>query len=207
MSEHSASVPFNPYPQGVLRTLLRFPLLLHRVGLGWVLGQFNIMVLTTRGRSSGAARHTVLEFRRHGSKLYAISVWGTQTHWYRNLLQDPSVTVQIGSSERSAVAAVVDDPAEALRALYMFQRTGAIYEAVIAYMAQSGSGDLRTLKQIAPQFTVVRFDLTDDTPALQGIRPTHRWVLPVLVVLLLALLLVRGSGYERKSADGYGQAN
>lgn len=207
MSEQSASVPFIPYPQGVLRSLLRFPLLLHRIGLGWVLGQFSIMVLTTRGRSSGLPRHTVLEFRRHGSKLYVISGWGTQTHWYRNLQHDPAVTVQIGSPEQAARATIVDDPAEALRALYMFQRTGPVYEAIIASMAQAGSGDLRTLKQIAPQFTVVRFDLTAGTPPLQGLRPTHRWVLPVMLIVLVLLLLVQRSAYGRKSADGHGQAN
>jgi deazaflavin-dependent oxidoreductase (nitroreductase family) len=201
MNDQPASNPILPYPQGALRNLLRFPLLLHRVGLGWILGQLNIMVLTTRGRSSGLARHTVLEFRRHGSKLYAISGWGSQPHWVRNLQQDAAVTIQIGNRELAASARVVDDPAEALRALYMFQRTGPVYEAVLANMSQAGSGDLRSLKQVANQFTVVRFDLVGGTPPLEGIRPTHRWVLPVVLGVLIVLLLVQRTAQGRGTID------
>lgn len=201
MNESSTSMPILPYPQGALRSLLRLPLLLHRVGLGWILGHLKIMVLTTRGRSSGLPRHTVLEFRRHGSKLYVVSGWGAQPHWFRNLKQDRAVTIQIGTQELAASARIVEDPAEALRALYMFQRTGPVYEAVLANMGQTTSGDLRSLKQVAGQFTIVRFDLIGGMPPLIGVRPTHRWVLPAVFMVMILLLLARRVTQRRESTN------
>ena len=67
-----------PYPQGLGRWLLRLPLLLYRLGLGWLANSFRLMVLTTWGRKSGLPRHTAIEYRAHGSKIYVISAWGSR---------------------------------------------------------------------------------------------------------------------------------
>ncbi|MGB1288645.1 MAG: nitroreductase/quinone reductase family protein, partial [Aggregatilineales bacterium] len=52
------------------------PLYLHRIGLGIVFAPFPFIVLTTRGNRTGQARHVVLEWRRHGSRYYLVSVNG-----------------------------------------------------------------------------------------------------------------------------------
>jgi hypothetical protein len=54
-----------PYPQGLLRYLVRSPMVLLSLGMGRLLRPMNLLVLTTKGRKTGEARHTVLEYRRH----------------------------------------------------------------------------------------------------------------------------------------------
>ena len=113
---------FIPYPTGLLRLALRMPLTLFRLGLGDLLNALRLLVLTTRGRKSGQARHVAVEYRRHGSKIYMISGWGERPDWYQNLLADPLVTIQLGRHTLSALADKVTDPAEALRAVNLFRR-------------------------------------------------------------------------------------
>jgi len=187
IEEHS---DFIPYPQsGLLKFIFRLPLLLHHIGLGWVLSPAHLLVLTVRGRKSGKARHTVLEYRRHGSKLYIISAWGERPQWFKNMQADPQVTVQFGVQERAARAQRVDDPAEALRALYMFQRTSPLYEAILAGLSSAEDINLRTLKQVYGEFTIVRLDLQQDAPPLPGIQPRHGWVGWALILSVIAALL------------------
>jgi deazaflavin-dependent oxidoreductase (nitroreductase family) len=159
-----------PYPQGLLRHLVRSPMVLLSLGMGRLLRPMNLLVLTTKGRKTGEARHTVLEYRRHGSKLYIVSVWGKRPHWLANLLEDPNVTVQLGQKEIAAKASLVSDSSESLRALYMFQRTGPVYEAILANMSSADSMDLRSLKKVAGEFTVVRLDIALGSPSLQGVQ-------------------------------------
>lgn len=179
-----------PYPQGMLKFILRAPMVFHQIGLGWIMRSVRLMALTTRGRKSGKPRHVILEYRRHGSKLYVISGWGDKPHWVRNLVASPDVTIQVGQQDMSARATVVEDSAEALRALYMFQRTGPVYEAVIANMsnADSDSLDLRRLKLVAGEFTVVRFDVTNAPPPMTGIQPPIPGVPFILAGILASMI-------------------
>jgi deazaflavin-dependent oxidoreductase (nitroreductase family) len=160
-----------PYPQGIVRQLLRAPMFLLALGLGWTLRPMKLLVLTTKGRKSGQERRTVLEYRRHGSKLYVVSAWGSRPNWLNNLQADSTVTVQLGQKAIAAKASLVTDSAEALRALYMFQRTGPVYEALLANMSNADSVDLRSLKRVAGEFTVVRLDMLHGAPSLAGIQP------------------------------------
>lgn len=194
--------PLIPYPRGILRTILRLPLLLHRLGWGALLAPAPLMILTTRGRITGLPRPVVLEYRRHGSKLYVVSGWGTRPQWYRNLQQDASVTVQLGTKARAARASQVRDSAEALRALYMFQRTSGLYDTLLASMSSADSLDLRKLADVADEFTVVRFDLREGPPPLPGVEPSLRWLGNLLLLLGAGLLLARLLwGLWRKRSD------
>lgn len=174
-----------PYPKGLLKVLVRLPMIFHQLGLGGVLRPLRLMAVTTQGRNSGLARHTILEYRRHGSKLYVVSGWGDKPHWVKNISKTPAVTVQFGQQELGANATIVSDSAEALRALYMFQRTGGVYEMLLANMSNAESIDLRTLKKIADKFTVVRFDLTKMPAPLRGIQPIN----PALPIVIMASMM------------------
>ncbi|MDQ7025194.1 MAG: nitroreductase family deazaflavin-dependent oxidoreductase [Anaerolineae bacterium] len=170
-----------PYPKGFWRIIARLPLYLQQAGLGWVLRLFPVIILTTQGRKSGLARHAVLEYRRHGSKLYLISAWGEQPQWYKNLVQQDSVTVQFKGQEWQAKASTVTDPGEAMRALYMFKRTSPLYEMILASMSSASTIDLRTLKAVSSEFTVVRLDLLDEKPTLEGVAVKNRWIAPIIL--------------------------
>lgn len=177
------SPPGLPDPRGPLRIFLRAPLLLYRIGLGRSMRFVPFLILTTRGRKSGLPRHVMLEYRRHGQKIYVVSGWGTTTQWYKNLLADPTVTLQLGTRDLAAHASTVTNPAEAFRALYMFRRKSPIYAAIFARMSTAEKVSATTLADISDEFTVVRFDLkADQQPPLTGIRPSNDWIGPVMAL-------------------------
>ncbi len=183
-------------PQGIARSISRFPISLYRLGWGGVLNWLPMLVMTTKGRRSGAPRHVMVEFRRHGSKYYVFSGWGERTDWYRNLLQNPRVTIQHGAHVFAADARPVEDKAEALRALYLFTRNSRLYELVFAGMSSARSADLSTLAEVAQEFTLVRLEPNDDEPELPPVelydehtrQLANVFALIILVRLLLFLI-------------------
>jgi deazaflavin-dependent oxidoreductase (nitroreductase family) len=183
-----------PYPAGGTKYLLRAPLLLYRLGLGSLLNVFRLVVLTTQGRKSGLPRHTVVEYRMHGTKVYVISAWGERPHWVQNLLAHPHATLQAGSRTYGATAHPVTDNSEILRALFLFRkRAPALYDAIIARLTDAESVDARSLPDLAEQFTVMRFDLCQGDP-MPGLKRDLTWVWGVWALSLaglLALLVMR----------------
>jgi deazaflavin-dependent oxidoreductase (nitroreductase family) len=85
---------------------MRSPLLLYRVGLGWVMGE-RFLRLTHRGRKSARVRDTVLEVAgrdRESGTYYVASGWGEGSHWFRNIEKTPGVGVQVGGRKFKARA-------------------------------------------------------------------------------------------------------
>lgn len=76
--------------------MLRLPVVLYRLGLGWLLGE-RFLMLNHIGRKTGQLRKTVLEVVGidHGT-YYIVSGWGYNSNWYRNLLAQPDTTIQVG---------------------------------------------------------------------------------------------------------------
>ena len=99
-------MPGKTRPRGLLRLFLRFPIVLYRLGLGWLLDD-RFLMLTHIGRSSGQPRRVVLEVVQHdhatGAYIIA-SGWGETSHWVRNIAATPRVTVQVGLRTWPAVA-------------------------------------------------------------------------------------------------------
>jgi len=193
---------FIPYPTGLLRLALRMPLTLFRLGLGDLLNSLRLLILTTRGRKSGQARHVAVEYRRHGSKIYIISGWGERPDWYQNLLTDPLVTIQLGRHALSALADKVTDPAEALRAVNQFRRDAPTrYDAVLGRLVDDEISGIN-LPDVSHQFTIVRLDIIADEPLLAGLAMDRIWVWPAAIIgltLLVALLGRMKSDSEEKS--------
>jgi deazaflavin-dependent oxidoreductase (nitroreductase family) len=166
-----------PYPKGLVREALRLPIALYRMGLGHGVDLFHIMILTTRGRRSGQPRYTPVEYRRHGSRYYAISAWGAQPHWYRNLTEDPVVTIRQGKRVFQACAQVVEQNSEALLVLHLFRRHNPLlYDAILARVGNVQTLDPRSLPDLAHQYTIVRFDPQPDQPLLPAPPSDLRWV-------------------------------
>ncbi|NDU71868.1 nitroreductase family deazaflavin-dependent oxidoreductase [Actinomadura sp. DSM 109109] len=83
-------------PTGLRRLLWRLPIRLYRVGLGPLLGR-RVMLLTHTGRKSGLPRQVVIEVVQHDEDGYvAASGFGPRADWYRNVMANPDVTLQIG---------------------------------------------------------------------------------------------------------------
>ena len=177
-----------------VQTLSRAPLLLYQLGWGPALDWLPLLALTTRDCDTGGPRHTALEYRRHGSKLYLVCGLGEATDWYKDIEAEPGVTIQHGAQIHAARAVRVGDPAEALRALYAFSRNSWLYESLFARMSSANAADLNTLTEVAAEFTVVRIEPSDDAPELppapQFSQPVRQLATIAALLLLLRLVLI-----------------
>ena len=180
------------HPQGFARFIFRLPLYAYKLGWGPAMNWLPLLILTTKGRKSGKARHIVIEYRRHGSKYYVVS-WSKDADWYQNAMQNPRVAIQRGSHIFDAAARPVENPAEALGALYMFSRNSWIYETLFARMNSAHTADLNTLAEVVEEFTVVRLEPSADPPELPPAplhsQPTRRLALAFVLLMGLRLLL------------------
>lgn len=111
-------------PRGLLRRLLRAPIILYRVRLGWLLGR-RFVYVAHRGRRSGQRRETVLEVVRYDPDLpeiFIVSGWGTTSDWYRNLRTSPALEVRLGARRFVAPRQRFLDPEETMMLLRDYQR-------------------------------------------------------------------------------------
>jgi deazaflavin-dependent oxidoreductase (nitroreductase family) len=81
-----------------------------------------VLVITTRGRKSGLWRRTAISFMPVGEHLVVFSGWGRSSNWYRNVLADPEVEVQVGRRRMRATARLVPDPEERRRLMLQMQQ-------------------------------------------------------------------------------------
>ena len=70
-----------------------------------------VLLLTTLGRKSGLPRTTPLQYEEVGGNFYVASARGAEADWYRNILANPDVRIQIRDREFEAMAEPVTDPA------------------------------------------------------------------------------------------------
>lgn len=87
------------------RWVVRAPVELYRLRLGWVLGS-RLLMLEHRGRSSGRRRYVVLEVvdRPVPESWVVVAGFGERAQWLRNVRVEPRVRVWVGS--RRAVPAI-----------------------------------------------------------------------------------------------------
>lgn len=80
---------------------------------GRVSRKYPVLLLTTTGATSGKPRVTPLNFSVDGDRLVAIaSAGGSSRHpgWYRNLVANPEVTIELGSETFQARARTAEEP-------------------------------------------------------------------------------------------------
>ncbi|MGC9396029.1 MAG: nitroreductase family deazaflavin-dependent oxidoreductase [Anaerolineae bacterium] len=110
-------------PQGLLRFVLRIPIWLYRLHLGWLLGQ-RFLLLTHIGRNSGKTRQTVIEVVKHDQQsdsYFVVSGWGKKADWYRNIHKNPDVVINVGRRKLQVRAEDVSFP-EAIDILEEYAR-------------------------------------------------------------------------------------
>jgi deazaflavin-dependent oxidoreductase (nitroreductase family) len=95
----------------VFKWIFKIPILYYKLGLGWMIGK-RFLLLTTTGRKSGKLRYTPLEYVHNPEEgWYRVAPgWGGNTDWYKNVLHDPHVSVQVGRRKFNAI--VETAPAE-----------------------------------------------------------------------------------------------
>jgi deazaflavin-dependent oxidoreductase (nitroreductase family) len=89
--------------------LFKLPVrLVYKLGLGSLPGSF-VLLLTTVGRKSGLPRVTPLQYSKVGGSFYVGSARGIKADWYCNILENPSVQVQVKSRRFKGIATPVTD--------------------------------------------------------------------------------------------------
>jgi deazaflavin-dependent oxidoreductase (nitroreductase family) len=84
-------------PPAFMIPFFKMPLILYRLGLGWVLGK-RFMLLTHVGRKSGKVYRSVLAvlcFDEKTQEIMAVSPWNS-SNWYRNIQSAPAIEVETG---------------------------------------------------------------------------------------------------------------
>jgi deazaflavin-dependent oxidoreductase (nitroreductase family) len=85
-------------PEGLLRFILRLPIVFYSLRLGWLLGD-RFVLLIHIGRKTGRLRRTVVEvigYEEETDTYYIVSGWGYQANWYQNLLATPQISIEVG---------------------------------------------------------------------------------------------------------------
>jgi len=96
-------------PKGVMRLILRLPITLYRLRLGWLLGK-RFVLLNHVGRKTGQLRQTVVEvvgYDAGAETYYIVSGWGAKSNWYQNLVTQPDITIQVGHHHLKSHARVL----------------------------------------------------------------------------------------------------
>ena len=85
------------------------PQLVYALGLGPIYGRM-VMLLTTIGRVSGKERVTPLQYEEIDGTICVASARGVRADWYRNIVADPHVTVQLKGRQFAGLAEPTTDP-------------------------------------------------------------------------------------------------
>src|SRR5260370_1449885 len=67
--------------------------------------------ITTVGRTTGRQISQPVWFVRRGDKLYLLPVGGSQSDWYKNLRQAPTIRMAAGQAEHTSPTTPITDPA------------------------------------------------------------------------------------------------
>jgi deazaflavin-dependent oxidoreductase (nitroreductase family) len=179
MSQEKLGIPQPfPYPEGCLfKKLLKTPLLLYRLGLGKLFGNY-ILILSTTGRKTHKTHRTPVEYFLHQGKYYIISGFGERPDWYQNILEKPQVTLQNGYERICAIARPPQSDEE--------------WEAVILYLTHSPVGKLliadsledhsqdEIIEQIKA-WPILTFDTTDE-PCPSPLEADLVWAWPLILL-------------------------
>lgn len=97
-------------PGWLLRTVFKLPRLMYHGPIAAFLSTRCVMMLTATGRKSGLARTTGVSFMELDGHYISFSGWGVSSNWYRNVVANPEVTLQVGRKRIRATAVPVLDP-------------------------------------------------------------------------------------------------
>lgn len=97
-------------PGWLLRVGFKLPKLMYHGPIGAFLATRCVMMLTATGRKSGLPRTNGVSFMELDGHYISFSGWGVSSNWYRNVVANPDVTLQVGRKRIRATAVPVLDP-------------------------------------------------------------------------------------------------
>ncbi len=166
------------YPTGGwLRVAFKAPLYLWRMGLGFLIGRY-IMVITTFGRKSGLPRSTMAEWHPLGKGKFVPVNYGEQAQWYKNIVANPHVTIQTSQGIEHVIARRITDDAEMLEAYHSIRAANAMMTQwyLDSKGVQDNEDDILAHKD---RLYMITFDPTDE-PTPPPMKADLVWVWAVL---------------------------
>lgn len=82
---------------------------LYRMGFGWLIGWF-ILLLHHTGRKTGIAYSTPVQYEKINGNYCVGAGRGTRADWFRNVQANTSISVTVGSKHMRVQAEPVTDP-------------------------------------------------------------------------------------------------
>jgi deazaflavin-dependent oxidoreductase (nitroreductase family) len=119
-------------PPAFMVPFFKMPLILYRLGLGWMLGN-RFMLLTHQGRRTGRVYRSVLAVLRINNithEVFAVSPWSS-SNWYSNIQGTPAVEIETGRV-RYAPAQRNLSPEEIASLFIEFRRLHPIFSRIIS---------------------------------------------------------------------------
>jgi deazaflavin-dependent oxidoreductase (nitroreductase family) len=77
--------------------------------------------ITVTGRKSGRAISIPVWFVSEDNKLYLLPVSGSDTQWYKNVLKNPSIQIEAGSTKAERKVAPITDPKQVASVVEKFR--------------------------------------------------------------------------------------
>ena len=94
------------------------------------LSRYRQINLSVTGRKSGRAISRLVWFVAEGDKLYLLPVQGSDTQWYKNVLNNPAIRVDARGAEARFKVVPINDPAQ-------------VSSVVEKFRAKYGAGDVK----------------------------------------------------------------
>src|SRR5690606_9520178 len=97
-------------PNALLRFAFKIPPLVYHGPIAEFWSSRCVLKLTTTGRKPGKPRPISVSYLPPEEGIVIFSGFGVESHWYRNVLAEPRVSVKVGRRTMDAVASVIEDP-------------------------------------------------------------------------------------------------
>ena len=115
-----------------------------------------VLLLTTTGRKSGLPRQTRLQYEKYDGVIYVASARGQQADWFRNIVANPHVEVQIEGQSLRGLAEPITDPARIADFLELrLERHPRMIRAMLLSHGLLARPDRAHLEQLAAKLAMV----------------------------------------------------
>ncbi|MCB9135637.1 MAG: nitroreductase family deazaflavin-dependent oxidoreductase [Anaerolineales bacterium] len=170
--------------------LNRFMVWMWRLGFGpwlnlWPKGLGRYLVLTHRGRKTGALRHTPVNFARVNGEIYITAGFGKISDWYRNIQADPHIEVWLPDGWWEATVEDISESEQRLpllREVLIGSGFAALAAGVNPYQLTDAEMDALTHPY---RLLHLRLDRARTGPGGPG---DLAWVWPLIVMLIFPLV-------------------
>ena len=121
-----------------------------------------VLLLTTTGRKSGLPRQTRLQYEKEEGVIYVAAARGQQADWFRNILANPRVEVQLEGQSLRGLAEPITDPARIADFLELRLRRHPLMIRSMLLSHGLVRADRARLEQLAADLAVVAIRLQTD---------------------------------------------